>query len=198
MTFCGWLPLRLFLSCIKYLCFSIKSCIVWKTWLGMKILIKIKTFSRKSKSEMSLFESFSESTTLRYSLTSSHSWNFLTRVDWRMLRTDRRAYFRQNSKWTNWKRRLHKHQCSHHQSHRIHRPTLTLTMRAPSGKRRGDYWRFYWLHSIANFMFPMHRVFKKSSANGKITVYLGKRDFVDHISHVDPIGEFNCSIFNHD
>jgi beta-arrestin len=31
------------------------------------------------------------------------------------------------------------------------------------------------------------RVFKKSSANGKITVYLGKRDFVDHISHVDPI-----------
>ncbi|CAO1429856.1 unnamed protein product [Diamesa hyperborea] len=31
------------------------------------------------------------------------------------------------------------------------------------------------------------RVFKKSSANGKITVYLGKRDFVDHITHVDPI-----------
>ncbi|KAE8748496.1 hypothetical protein FOCC_FOCC004791 [Frankliniella occidentalis] len=31
------------------------------------------------------------------------------------------------------------------------------------------------------------RVFKKSSANGKITVYLGKRDFVDHLSHVDPI-----------
>lgn len=31
------------------------------------------------------------------------------------------------------------------------------------------------------------RVFKKSSSNGKITVYLGKRDFVDHISHVDPI-----------
>lgn len=33
------------------------------------------------------------------------------------------------------------------------------------------------------------RVFKKSSPNGKITVYLGKRDFVDHITHVDPIGE---------
>ncbi|XP_043285415.1 beta-arrestin-1 isoform X2 [Venturia canescens] len=31
------------------------------------------------------------------------------------------------------------------------------------------------------------RVFKKSSQNGKITVYLGKRDFVDHITHVDPI-----------
>ncbi|XP_023235074.1 beta-arrestin-1-like isoform X1 [Centruroides sculpturatus] len=34
---------------------------------------------------------------------------------------------------------------------------------------------------------PGTRVFKKSSPNGKITVYLGKRDFVDHISHVDPI-----------
>lgn len=33
----------------------------------------------------------------------------------------------------------------------------------------------------------MCRVFKKSSSNGKITVYLGKRDFVDHISNVDPI-----------
>ena len=32
------------------------------------------------------------------------------------------------------------------------------------------------------------RVFKKGSPNGKITVYLGRRDFVDHISHVDPIG----------
>ncbi|XP_046445663.1 beta-arrestin-2-like isoform X2 [Daphnia pulex] len=32
-----------------------------------------------------------------------------------------------------------------------------------------------------------YRVFKKSSPNGKITVYLGKRDFVDHVSHVEPI-----------
>ncbi len=32
-------------------------------------------------------------------------------------------------------------------------------------------------------------MFKKGSPNGKITVYLGRRDFVDHISHVDPIGE---------
>lgn len=31
------------------------------------------------------------------------------------------------------------------------------------------------------------RVFKKSSPNGKITVYLAKRDFVDHVTHVDPI-----------
>ncbi|XP_013771701.1 beta-arrestin-1-like [Limulus polyphemus] len=34
---------------------------------------------------------------------------------------------------------------------------------------------------------PGTRVFKKSSPNGKITVYLGKRDFVDHMTHVDPI-----------
>ncbi|KAK1889606.1 Arrestin red cell isoform 2 [Dissostichus eleginoides] len=31
------------------------------------------------------------------------------------------------------------------------------------------------------------RVFKKSSPNCKITVYLGKRDFVDHLEHVDPV-----------
>ncbi|XP_017784325.1 PREDICTED: arrestin homolog [Nicrophorus vespilloides] len=31
------------------------------------------------------------------------------------------------------------------------------------------------------------KVFKKSSPNGKITMYLGKRDYVDHISGVEPI-----------
>lgn len=31
------------------------------------------------------------------------------------------------------------------------------------------------------------RVFKKSSPNAKITAYLGKRDFIDHITHIDPI-----------
>lgn len=31
------------------------------------------------------------------------------------------------------------------------------------------------------------KVFKKTSPNGKLTVYLGKRDFVDHLDHVDPI-----------
>uniref|UniRef100_A0A8C9LEJ5 Uncharacterized protein n=1 Tax=Pavo cristatus TaxID=9049 RepID=A0A8C9LEJ5_PAVCR len=34
------------------------------------------------------------------------------------------------------------------------------------------------------------RVFKKASPNGKLTVYLGKRDFVDHIDVVDPVGEW--------
>lgn len=31
------------------------------------------------------------------------------------------------------------------------------------------------------------RVFKKTSPNGKITTYLGKRDFVDHLEHIDPV-----------
>ncbi|XP_071494597.1 beta-arrestin-1-like [Diadema antillarum] len=31
------------------------------------------------------------------------------------------------------------------------------------------------------------RVFKKASPNGKITTYLGKRDYVDHMTHIDPI-----------
>ncbi|XP_013419679.1 beta-arrestin-1-like isoform X3 [Lingula anatina] len=31
------------------------------------------------------------------------------------------------------------------------------------------------------------RVFKKSSPNGKITTYIGKRDFIDHLSQIDPI-----------
>ncbi|XP_044266595.1 arrestin homolog [Tribolium madens] len=31
------------------------------------------------------------------------------------------------------------------------------------------------------------RVYKKQSPNGKLTLYLGKRDFVDHISGVEPI-----------
>ncbi|XP_040308880.1 beta-arrestin-2 [Herpailurus yagouaroundi] len=34
---------------------------------------------------------------------------------------------------------------------------------------------------------PGTRVFKKSSPNCKLTVYLGKRDFVDHLDRVDPV-----------
>lgn len=30
-------------------------------------------------------------------------------------------------------------------------------------------------------------MFKKASPNGKLTVYLGKRDFVDHVDHVEPV-----------
>ncbi|XP_066915814.1 arrestin red cell-like [Clytia hemisphaerica] len=31
------------------------------------------------------------------------------------------------------------------------------------------------------------RVFKKSTPNGKVTVYIGKRDFYDHIEHCEPV-----------
>ncbi|XP_071445722.1 arrestin homolog [Hetaerina americana] len=31
------------------------------------------------------------------------------------------------------------------------------------------------------------KVFKKTTPNGKVTVYLGKRDFIDHLDTVDPI-----------
>lgn len=42
------------------------------------------------------------------------------------------------------------------------------------------------------------KVFKKSSPNGKITLYVGKRDYVDHISAVEPIGSFlQSSVWNH-
>ncbi|ELT93486.1 hypothetical protein CAPTEDRAFT_177196 [Capitella teleta] len=37
------------------------------------------------------------------------------------------------------------------------------------------------------FLFFLFRVFKKSSPNSKITVYIGKRDFIDHLTHIDPI-----------
>jgi len=31
------------------------------------------------------------------------------------------------------------------------------------------------------------KVFKKTSPNGKLNVYLGRRDFVDHLKHTDPV-----------
>lgn len=31
------------------------------------------------------------------------------------------------------------------------------------------------------------KVFKKTTPNGKMTVYLGKRDFIDHLDYCDPI-----------
>ncbi|XP_017163624.1 beta-arrestin-1 [Poecilia reticulata] len=34
---------------------------------------------------------------------------------------------------------------------------------------------------------PQSQVFKKASPNGKLTVYLGKRDFVDHVDLVEPV-----------
>jgi len=36
------------------------------------------------------------------------------------------------------------------------------------------------------------RVFKKSSSNCKVTVYLGRRDFVDHVTGADPVDGVIC------
>lgn len=38
------------------------------------------------------------------------------------------------------------------------------------------------------------KVFKKCAPNGKITLYMAKRDFVDHISFVEPIGLLRSSL----
>ncbi|XP_058570423.1 arrestin-C isoform X5 [Neofelis nebulosa] len=38
-----------------------------------------------------------------------------------------------------------------------------------------------------NSMANMSRVYKKTCSNGKLAIYLGKRDFVDHVDMVDPI-----------
>lgn len=35
------------------------------------------------------------------------------------------------------------------------------------------------------------KVFKKCAPNGKVTLYMGKRDFVDHVSGVEPIGVYS-------
>lgn len=37
------------------------------------------------------------------------------------------------------------------------------------------------------------RVFKKTSPSGYITCYLGKRDFIDHLSYCEPIGMFSLA-----
>jgi len=57
----------------------------------------------------------------------------------------------------------------------------TVTSRSPSPSQDHD------IDDGSSSKRQVTRVFKKGSSNGKITVYLGKRDFVDHITHVDPI-----------
>ena len=37
------------------------------------------------------------------------------------------------------------------------------------------------------FLIIFERVFKKSSSNGRVTLYLGRRDFVDHVTGSDPV-----------
>ncbi len=36
-------------------------------------------------------------------------------------------------------------------------------------------------------MVVSFRVFKKASPNGRLTVYLGRRDFIDHVTECDPV-----------
>lgn len=42
------------------------------------------------------------------------------------------------------------------------------------------------IHHISSMVVAV-KVFKKTTPNGKVTVYLSKRDFIDHLDHVDPI-----------
>jgi len=42
-------------------------------------------------------------------------------------------------------------------------------------------------YKFASMTHTSTRVFKKSSQNGKITTYLGKRDFIDHVDHTESI-----------
>ena len=36
-------------------------------------------------------------------------------------------------------------------------------------------------------MVVSFKVFKKASPNSKVTVYLGRRDFIDHVTESDPV-----------
>ena len=42
-------------------------------------------------------------------------------------------------------------------------------------------------HHNSSKMVVSFRVYKKTSPNGKMTIYLGRRDFVDHVSETDPV-----------
>ena len=46
-----------------------------------------------------------------------------------------------------------------------------------------------WSFLVVSFkkMVVSFRVFKKASPNNKVTIYLGRRDFIDHVTESDPI-----------
>lgn len=47
-------------------------------------------------------------------------------------------------------------------------------------------------HQVLNVkMVANFKVFKKCSPNGKLTLYMGKRDFVDYVTGVEPIGKLS-------
>ena len=43
------------------------------------------------------------------------------------------------------------------------------------------------LHDMLESMTVTFRVYKKASNNGRVTLYLGRRDFVDHVTGSDPV-----------
>ena len=43
------------------------------------------------------------------------------------------------------------------------------------------------LHDMLESMTVTFRVYKKASNNGRLTLYLGRRDFVDHVTGSDPV-----------
>ena len=57
---------------------------------------------------------------------------------------------------------------------------LLRTARSHETVISGEQWeRSQWLSLTMTVTF---RVFKKSSTNGAVTIYLGRRDFVDHVT----------------
>ena len=46
-----------------------------------------------------------------------------------------------------------------------------------------------WLQDLRrpSKMVVSFRVFKKTSPNGRLTLYLGRRDFIDHVTESDPV-----------
>lgn len=47
-------------------------------------------------------------------------------------------------------------------------------------------WQEFAIEMVVQF-----KVFKKTSPNGKLTLYMGRRDFVDHVTSVDPVGKIS-------
>lgn len=47
---------------------------------------------------------------------------------------------------------------------------------------------FHQFAADSNIMVYALKVFKKTSPNGKVCVYLGKRDFIDNITKIESVG----------
>uniref|UniRef100_A0A8D0KUH8 Uncharacterized protein n=1 Tax=Strix occidentalis caurina TaxID=311401 RepID=A0A8D0KUH8_STROC len=47
------------------------------------------------------------------------------------------------------------------------------------------------------YLHFLRRVFKKTSPNSKLSIYLGKRDFVDHVESVDSVDGHQPALLGH-